>query len=90
MPADDASSIPIARLTPATGRPEAVIGLHFFNLVPVMPLVEVVLLLHSSPRVRAFTARDPADVTRSPTEPGTAQPAGLVSPKPEPDPNPRP
>ncbi|MEW2087641.1 3-hydroxyacyl-CoA dehydrogenase NAD-binding domain-containing protein, partial [Streptomyces sp. NPDC005283] len=69
VPAGDASSIPIARLTPATGRPEAVIGLYFFNPVPVMPLVEVVPLLHASLRVRAFTARDAADVTRSPTEP---------------------
>jgi 3-hydroxybutyryl-CoA dehydrogenase len=49
VPAGDASSIPIARLTPAPGRQEAAIGLHFFNPVPVMPLVEVAPLLHAPP-----------------------------------------
>lgn len=36
------SSIPIVRLGRATGRPEQVIGLHFFSPVPVMNLVEVI------------------------------------------------
>lgn len=36
------SSIPIARLAAATRRPEAVIGLHFFYPVPILPIVEVV------------------------------------------------
>ncbi|MEU2265511.1 3-hydroxybutyryl-CoA dehydrogenase [Streptomyces olindensis] len=56
--ASNTSSIPIARLAAAAGRPETVIGLHFFNPVPVMPLVEVVPSLHTSQateqRVRAF------------------------------------
>ncbi|MDH6455245.1 MULTISPECIES: 3-hydroxybutyryl-CoA dehydrogenase [unclassified Streptomyces] len=56
--ASNTSSIPIARLAAATGRPEAVVGLHFFNPVPVMPLVEVIPSLHTSRdtelRVRAF------------------------------------
>mgnify|MGYP004468555455 CR=1 FL=1 len=56
--ASNTSSIPIARLAAATGRPEAVVGLHFFNPVPVMPLVEVIPSLHTSKdtelRVRAF------------------------------------
>lgn len=34
--AGDTSSIPIARLAAATGRPQAVAGLHFFNPVPVI------------------------------------------------------
>ena len=36
------SSLPITQLANATGRPEAVIGMHFFNPAPVMKLVEVV------------------------------------------------
>ena len=40
--ASNTSSIPIASLAAATGRPERVVGMHFFNPVPVMALVEVV------------------------------------------------
>ena len=40
--ASNTSSIPIASLAAVTGRPERVIGMHFFNPVPVMALVEVV------------------------------------------------
>jgi 3-hydroxybutyryl-CoA dehydrogenase len=36
------SSLPIAECAGATGRPESVIGMHFFNPAPVMKLVEVV------------------------------------------------
>jgi 3-hydroxybutyryl-CoA dehydrogenase len=36
------SSLPIAECAAATGRPESVIGMHFFNPAPVMKLVEVV------------------------------------------------
>jgi 3-hydroxybutyryl-CoA dehydrogenase len=35
------SSIPITRLAAATARPDRFIGMHFFNPVPVMPLVEI-------------------------------------------------
>jgi 3-hydroxybutyryl-CoA dehydrogenase len=40
--ASNTSSIPIASLAAETGRPDRVIGMHFFNPVPVMTLVEVV------------------------------------------------
>jgi 3-hydroxybutyryl-CoA dehydrogenase len=40
--ASNTSSIPIASLAAATSRPDLVIGMHFFNPVPVMALVEVV------------------------------------------------
>jgi len=40
--ASNTSSIPIATLAAATGRADRVIGMHFFNPVPVMALVEVV------------------------------------------------
>jgi 3-hydroxybutyryl-CoA dehydrogenase len=40
--ASNTSSIPITRLAAATERPGKVVGLHFFNPVPVMALVELV------------------------------------------------
>jgi len=40
--ASNTSSISITRLAAATGRPEKIIGMHFFNPVPVMKLVEVI------------------------------------------------
>ena len=40
--ASNTSSIPIASLAEVTRRPQRVIGMHFFNPVPVMDLVEVV------------------------------------------------
>ncbi|MFI1466669.1 3-hydroxybutyryl-CoA dehydrogenase [Streptomyces wuyuanensis] len=40
--ATNTSSIPVIRLAAATARPEQVVGLHFFNPVPVLPLVELV------------------------------------------------
>ena len=40
--ASNTSSIPISSLAAATRRPERVIGMHFFNPVPVLKLVEVV------------------------------------------------
>jgi 3-hydroxybutyryl-CoA dehydrogenase len=40
--ASNTSSIPISALAAATGRPDRVIGMHFFNPVPVLKLVEIV------------------------------------------------
>jgi 3-hydroxybutyryl-CoA dehydrogenase len=40
--ASNTSSIPIASLAAATSRPDKVIGMHFFNPVPVLKLVEIV------------------------------------------------
>ncbi|MFG2312779.1 3-hydroxybutyryl-CoA dehydrogenase [Streptomyces sp. NPDC048566] len=40
--ATNTSSIPISRIAAATRRPAQVLGIHFFNPVPVLPLVEVV------------------------------------------------
>jgi 3-hydroxybutyryl-CoA dehydrogenase len=39
--ASNTSSIPIATLADASGRPSMVVGMHFFNPVPVMPLIEL-------------------------------------------------
>jgi 3-hydroxybutyryl-CoA dehydrogenase len=46
--ASNTSSIPITRLAAATGRPDAVVGMHFMNPVPLMPLVEVIRGLETS------------------------------------------
>jgi len=46
--ASNTSSIPIMKLGMATSRPEAVVGVHFFNPVPVLDLVELVPSLLTS------------------------------------------
>jgi len=51
--ASNTSSIPIMKLGIATGRPEQVIGIHFFNPVPVLKLVELVTSLMTSPETVA-------------------------------------
>jgi len=48
--ASNTSSIPIMKLGIATQRPEQVIGIHFFNPVPVLRLVELVTSLLTSPQ----------------------------------------
>ncbi len=51
--ATNTSSIPIIKLAMATKRPEQVIGMHFFNPVPVLKLVEVISSLLTSPETTA-------------------------------------
>jgi 3-hydroxybutyryl-CoA dehydrogenase len=51
--ASNTSSIPITRLAAATGRPGRVIGMHFFNPVPVLRLVEVIRGLETSDETAA-------------------------------------
>lgn len=54
------SSLPITQLGEATGRPQDVIGMHFFNPAPVMKLVEIITTPATSAEVdettRALTA----------------------------------
>ena len=52
--ASNTSSIPIMKLATVTRRPEQVVGLHFFNPVQVMKLVEVVRCVTSSEEAFAF------------------------------------
>jgi 3-hydroxybutyryl-CoA dehydrogenase len=50
--ATNTSSIPIIKLAMATKRPEQVIGMHFFNPVPVLKLVELISSLLTSPETK--------------------------------------
>ncbi len=52
--ASNTSSIPIVDLGAATKRPEQVVGLHFFNPVPVMGLIEVVKAITTSDETVEF------------------------------------
>jgi len=46
--ASNTSAIPIAKIAEATEHPERVIGMHFFNPAPVLPLVEIIRAERSS------------------------------------------
>jgi len=52
--ASNTSSIPIADLGAATSRPDKVLGMHFFNPVPVMGLIELVRAISTSDDTMAF------------------------------------
>ena len=55
--ASNTSSIPIMKLAMSTQRPAQVIGIHFFNPVPVLRLVELVTSLLTSPETEAQADR---------------------------------
>jgi len=52
--ASNTSSIPIADLGAATSRPDKVLGMHFFNPVPAMGLIELVRAITTSEDTMAF------------------------------------
>jgi len=58
--ATNTSSLPVAAIGSACARPDRVVGVHFFNPAPVMPLVEIVPSLATSSSV-ATTARELVD-----------------------------
>ena len=60
--ASNTSSIPIMKLGIATKAPERVIGMHFFNPVPVLPLVELVTTLKTSAEVTQRAEQFAAEV----------------------------
>ena len=55
--ASNTSSVPIMKLAAGTSRPDRVLGLHFFNPVPVLPLVEVVRSIMTSEDTVAHARR---------------------------------
>ncbi|HET6656450.1 MAG TPA: 3-hydroxyacyl-CoA dehydrogenase NAD-binding domain-containing protein [Gaiellaceae bacterium] len=66
--ASNTSSIPIASLAAVTERPERVIGMHFFNPVPVMALVEVVSTKETSAETRARVVELAQELGKTPAE----------------------
>ncbi len=72
--ASNTSSIPITRMATAAPDPARFIGLHFFNPVPVMQLIEVIPGLATSEdtiaRTRAFAESLGKEVVMSEDEPG--------------------
>jgi 3-hydroxybutyryl-CoA dehydrogenase len=66
--ASNTSSIPIETLAVATGRPDRVIGMHFFNPVPVMALVEVVRAPSTSDETAAAIVELARELGKTPAE----------------------
>src|SRR5919106_3733987 len=66
--ASNTSSIPITSLAAVTGRPERVVGMHFFNPVPVLKLVEVVRGLQTSDETAAAIVALAEDLGKTPAE----------------------
>jgi len=66
--ASNTSSIPIATLAAATGRPGDVIGLHFFNPVPLLALVEVIRGPSTSEATAAAVVALARDLGKEPVE----------------------
>jgi 3-hydroxybutyryl-CoA dehydrogenase len=66
--ASNTSSIPITSLAAATGRPDRVVGMHFFNPVPVLKLVEVIRGLDTSDETAAAIVALARDLGKTPAE----------------------
>jgi len=66
--ASNTSSIPITALAAVTGRPDRVIGMHFFNPVPVLKLVEVIRGLETSDETAAAIVELAGDLGKTPAE----------------------
>jgi 3-hydroxybutyryl-CoA dehydrogenase len=64
--ASNTSSIPISTLAAATRRPDRVIGMHFFNPVPVLKLVEVVRGQETSDETAAAITELALDLGKTP------------------------
>ena len=75
--ASNTSSISITQIAAATDRPDKVIGMHFFNPVPVMKLVEVVRGLATSDETYETVRALADDLGKTPVEVNDA--AGFVS-----------
>ena len=66
--ASNTSSIPITSLAAATERPELVIGMHFFNPVPVLKLVEVIRAVQTSDETAAAIVALARELGKEPAE----------------------
>jgi 3-hydroxybutyryl-CoA dehydrogenase len=66
--ASNTSSIPITSLAAVTRRPDRVIGMHFFNPVPVLKLVEVIRAVQTSEETAVAIVRLARDLGKEPAE----------------------
>jgi 3-hydroxybutyryl-CoA dehydrogenase len=66
--ASNTSSIPITTLAAVTKRPDKVIGMHFFNPVPVLKLVEVIRALQTSDETASAIVSLAEDLGKTPAE----------------------
>ena len=66
--ASNTSSIPITELAAVTARPERVVGMHFFNPVPVLPLVEVIRAEQTSDETAEAIVALARDLGKTPAE----------------------
>jgi 3-hydroxybutyryl-CoA dehydrogenase len=66
--ASNTSSIPITSLAAVTSRPALVIGMHFFNPVPVLQLVEVIRGLETSDETARAITELAAELGKTPAE----------------------
>jgi 3-hydroxybutyryl-CoA dehydrogenase len=66
--ASNTSSIPITSLAAVTQRPDRVIGMHFFNPVPVLKLVEVIRAVQTSDETAAAIVALARDLGKEPAE----------------------
>jgi 3-hydroxybutyryl-CoA dehydrogenase len=66
--ASNTSSIPITELAAATSRPEQVVGMHFFNPVPVLALVEVIRAEQTSAETAEAIVGLARDLGKTPAE----------------------
>ena len=73
--ASNTCSIPITSLAAVTDRPERVIGMHFFNPVPVLKLVEVIRAVQTSDETAAAITKLARDLGKVPAAGATTSPA---------------
>ena len=66
--ATNTSSIPITTIGAQTGRPGQVIGMHFMNPVPLMPLVEVIRGVETTDATAARTIEIAQGLGKTPVE----------------------
>jgi 3-hydroxybutyryl-CoA dehydrogenase len=66
--ASNTSSIPITSLAGATSRPQQVIGMHFFNPVPLLKLVEVIRGLETSDETTRSIVELATELGKTPAE----------------------
>jgi len=66
--ATNTSSLSITEIASATMRPDRVVGMHFFNPVPVMKLVEIISGLTTSEATRKFVIDLATQIGKNPVE----------------------